>query len=68
MQFLNDHIYSQKYCIISILSINNFPQKQRELYKDNKIFAVKFRGLFSRKIDAEKYKNILKLKLENGYF
>ena len=55
-------VKKQNYCVLSMLTPNNFPENKRDQYKDQKILGVKVRGVFEAyeeaKVRAEQLQKI----------
>jgi len=52
-------IKHQRFCVISMLTPNCFPETKRDEFKDQKILGVKFRGAFETYEDAKERANFL---------
>ena len=51
----------QRFCVLSMLTPNSFPENKRESFKDQKILGVKFRGVFETYEDAKERASALQL-------
>ena len=52
-------IKHQRFCVISMLTPNSFPEAKRDEFKDQKILGVKIRGAFETYEDAKERANFL---------
>jgi hypothetical protein len=52
-------VKNQRFCVLSMLTPNCFPENKRETFKEQKILGVKFRGVFETYEDAKSRANFL---------